>query len=393
MSKLFVVSELFYPDETSTAFVMTKIVNKLAEINDDIEVICSDSNYDDSNLKSENYNLASKVKRVGIKSYKGSKNNLLLRTFRFFSLSLKMFFYLLRHVKTKDKVVIVTNPAPIIVLAYILKKIKSNFLVIIVHDVFPENTIPAGIFKSKNSTFYKFLLKIFNISYSFADRLIVVGRDVGKVILNKIGENNEEKIIVIENWAETSDVLPHFASPLKDKIVFQFAGNIGRVQGLKELLEVIKDVKNDLLEFHFVGDGAVKQELIDYCKENRLINVVFKPSYKREEQTRILNDSDIAIVTLSQGMFGLGVPSKSYNIMAAGKPILYIGDKDGEIDHVVNENNIGYSFENYQDLKLFFNSLGTEDKSKLIEMGKKARKLAETIYSEETILNKYQRFI
>lgn len=393
MSKLFVVSELFYPDETSTAFVMTKIVNKLAEINDDIEVICSDSNYDDSNLKSENYTLASKVKRVGIKSYKGSKNNLLLRTFRFFSLSLKMFFYLLRRVKTKDKVVIVTNPAPIIVLAYILKKIKSNFLVIIVHDVFPENTIPAGIFKSKNSTFYKFLLKIFNISYSIADRLIVVGRDVGKVILSKIGENNKEKIIVIENWAETSDVLPHFASPLKDKIVFQFAGNIGRVQGLKELIEVIKDVKNDLLEFHFVGDGAVKQELIDYCKGNSLINVVFKPSYKREEQTRILNDSDIAIVTLSQGMFGLGVPSKSYNIMAAGKPILYIGDKDSEIDHVVNENNIGYSFENYQDLKLFFNSLGIEDKSKFIEMGKKARKLAETIYSEETILNKYQRYI
>lgn len=393
MSKLFVVSELFYPEETSTAFVMTKIVNKLSEKYDEVEVICGNSNYDTLDKKSENYFLDTKVKRTVINGFKGSKNNLIGRAVRFVFLSLSMFVTLLRKVKSTDKVVIVTNPAPIIILAQWLKIIKKMELIILVHDVFPENTVPAGIIKSKESFLYKILLKWFNSAYASADKLIVVGRDMKVVLQDKVRSNAKlvATVEVIENWAEEKKVIPkRSATDREDKIIFQFAGNLGRVQGLAELIRIIKKTNNDILEFHFVGEGAIKQELIDFVKDNQMTNVVFKGAYKREDQTEVLNACDISIVTLSPGMFGLGVPSKTYNILAAGKAVMFIGDVNSEIDLLVKEQKIGYSFHNENGILDFFNSLTIDKKEQLQNFGVKARHLAETIYSEESILNRYR---
>ncbi|MCP6135205.1 hypothetical protein NL393_39100, partial [Klebsiella pneumoniae] len=77
----------------------------------------------------------------------------------------------------------------------------------------------------------------------------------------KVGPKNAPKIKIIENWGETeaifplkkSDIIPH-KNDFVEKVVFQYAGNIGRVQGLLELLEIIKEVKNPNLLFYFVGD-------------------------------------------------------------------------------------------------------------------------------------------
>jgi hypothetical protein len=40
-------------------------------------------------------------------------------------------------------------------------------------------------------------------------------------------------------------------------------------------------------------------------------------------------------------MFGLGVPSKFYNIVKAGRPVLYFGPKFTEIYNSVNLNSLG----------------------------------------------------
>jgi len=77
-------------------------------------------------------------------------------------------------------------------------------------------------------------------------------------------------------------------------------------------------------------------------------------------------------------MYGLGVPSKTYNILASGRPVMYIGPKDSEIDLLVREEGIGYC-----------GWPETWDLDELRAMGKKARALAERDYSEETILKKF----
>jgi len=401
MENLWIATELFYPEETSTSFILTKIANKLSE-KYDVKVVCGDPVYD-KQKDNKNFTLNPNVVIHRIKGFGGNKNSLLSRSFRFIFLSISIFFYLWKKVRQGEKVFIVTNPAPLILLISILKKFKKIELIILVHDVFPENTIPAGIIKSEKSFSYKILRNIFDKAYSNADKLICLGRDMKLVILNKIQKyNTGSKVEIIENWGDVESIYPiskqeafNNDSPIQDQIIFQYAGNIGRVQGLLELLEVIKQVKNEKLAFYFVGEGAVKQRMLEYVKDNQLQNVYFDGAYSRAEQLSILNKSDIAFVSLAPKMFGLGVPSKTYNILAAGKPILYIGEKNSEIDLLVKEENIGYSFQHFEHQKLvdFFNSFDEQSILDLNLRKEKARCVAEEKFSENSILNKFYNTI
>lgn len=96
----------------------------------------------------------------------------------------------------------------------------------------------------------------------------------------------------------------------------------------------------------------------------------------------MLSACHIALVTLQDGMYGLGVPSKTYNILASGRPVLFFGPKDSEIDLLVREKQIGYCGwpEKW-------------DKDELMKMGERARELAINEYSETTILNKFIKAI
>jgi glycosyltransferase involved in cell wall biosynthesis len=259
--------------------------------------------------------------------------------------------------------------------------------------VFPENTVPAGILKSDKSPFYRILKSLFDRAYAQADNLIVLGRDMEDVVTGKIGEHGG-RTVIIENWADLDNINPK-ERPADGKIVLQYAGNLGRVQGLLELLKCVKDSSNQQLDMCFYGGGAVEKDLKNFVEINKMDNVRFYGNYRRNEQNVILNSCDLAIVTLAEGMYGLGVPSKTYNILAAGKPILYIGDDRSEIALMIKESGIGYVFkpDELEDVTSFLKNLSAEKRAELIQMGIKARLLAENSYSEKVILNKYSEIL
>lgn len=391
---MWIFTELFYPEETSTSYILTKIANRLSR-KYDIEVICGEPVYG-NNKNTTYFSVDSSIKISRIKSFNGNKDNTLSRVFRFLTLSFSFFFKLVFSVKKNDKVFIVTNPAPFLVLVSLMKRFKNIETSILVHDVFPENTISGGFISSKNSKFYKILKKIFDFSYSNYNNIIVLGRDMKFLFEGKLKKKlSMSKITVIENWADVESIIPLDNSE-RDKIKFQFAGNLGAIQGLDYLLDIISEVNNEHLLFEFVGSGKMKSKMQNLVEERRLKNVIFNPPFAREKQNEILNSCDVGIVTLADGMLGLGVPSKSYNILAAGKPILYIGDRNSEIFQLINELNLGFCFEGKDREKLinFFNSLKLVDfKTKLKDFTTRNREIAVNLFSEEKILDKYTEII
>lgn len=403
MKRIWIVTELFYPEETSTAYILTKIAQRLTE-KYDVHVICGPENYNKNSLVIENSKsqlLNDNITIQRVSDTKLDKNKLLSRIIRFIILSWKLSYSLWKNLESNDSILIVTNPAPLLLIISIIKRIRKNKLYILVHDVFPENTIPANIIASSDSLLYRILKKIFDFAYRQADTLIVLGRDMKDVIKKKLGANKRgTDIQIIENWAEIDRIVPNKTKNLEmflsnPKIDIQYAGNIGRVQGLMNFLHIIKSIENPYLRFSFWGEGACKQEMVKYVEDEKMQNIYFFNGYARNEQSSVLNNCDIAIVILAPGMYGLGVPSKAYNIMAAGKPILFIGDINSEIALEVKENKIGFCFEaeDSQGLFSFFQSLNDTKLFSLSEMGKKARYLAETKYSAQKILDKFIQVI
>ena len=119
-------------------------------------------------------------------------------------------------------------------------------------------------------------------------------------------------------------------------------------------------------------------------------HVIYKGFQDRSNQNDFLNACDVAIVTLNDGMYGLGVPSKSYNMMAAGKPILYIGAKDSEIALCIQEYQLGWVVEPDNPIELAKTmSLIYEGREKWGYMKQNSRKVAETVFAKDIILEKY----
>lgn len=368
---LWIVTELFPPDETSTSYILGQIANAMAK-KYQVKIICGPEIYDKRKKLDENnhFCLDKSIEVFRANGADLDKNTTKGKALSFLLMSKRMISLVKQHVRKDDKVLMVTNPAPLVVLLSRLKKKVGFELNILVHDVFPENTKPAGL----KLPLYGMIKHVFDKAYSRADQLIALGRDMKDVLEKKVLNSSENipKITIIENWADINGIKSQ--SMPQGKIVLEYAGNIGRVQGLDKVIEQLPES----VDFHIYGTGSMEETL----KKMNHPRVFFHGPYFRSQQNEVLAACHIALVTLQEGMYGLGVPSKTYNILASARPILFFGPKNSEIDLLVREKRIGYCGwpEKW-------------DKDELVEMGERARELAIKEYSEETILNKFIKAI
>lgn len=388
--RLVIITEYFYPSERNDAFLLTKIADKLSERND-IRIICT------TELENEDELSFIKNKISRLNSLKIKNSNILLRVIKLAFISLKLIFKSLFYLKKNDKVLTVTNPAFLLPLLVLIKKIKKFELTVLVYDVFPDNLTATRILAS-NSLLFKLLKKVFNWAYLNTDKLIVIGRDMKEVIENKT--KKKVPIEIIENWCDYSQVIPtkKESNPiirkfnLENKIVFSFVGNFGLVQGIENLLKASSLVKNKDFVLLFIGNGSETQKIETFVEESSDSNVIYAGEYPSKDRNLFLNACDISLISLNDSMYGLGVPSKSYYNMAAQKPLLYIGHKKSEIAQLINEHEIGWNCEssNPKELATLIDHI-CDNKDLFYSMGKKSRKILIEKYSEKIILEKYNK--
>lgn len=368
---LWIITELFPPDETSTSYILGEIANAMAK-KYQVKVICGPKVYDKRKKLDENnsFQLDSSIEILRADNTHLDKNTAKGKILLFMLMSKQLFALAKANIRKEDKVLMVTNPAPLVLLMSWLKKKRGFELNVLVHDIFPENTKPAGV----KLPMFGFLKSLFDKAYSNVDQLIAIGRDMRQVLQHKVESTKKgnscslPRIRIIENWADIENITPQ---PMPEgKIILEYAGNIGRVQGLDR---VIAQLPEDV-ELHLYGTGAMENEL----KEQAHPRVFFHGPYFRSQQNQVLSACHIAIVTLQEEMYGLGVPSKTYNILASGRAIMYFGPKDSEIDLLVREAGIGYS-----------GWPGHWNREELNAMGRKARELAVQKYSKQMILKKF----
>ncbi len=390
---IFLVSELYYPEEVSTGYILTKIAEGIAEKRP-VHVITGPPTYS-GNRSFANFEVRNNVVIERVQCMDLDKNKLSTRLIRSIIISFKLVFRIVLKVKKGDVIFVVTNPAPLLVLMGLVSKVTGAKLVILVHDVFPENLVAANVIK-KESWFYKLLLHIFNKIYSLADQIIVIGRDMQLLLEKKT--KLAVKISVITNWADTVEISPSPRSNnqllaqlnIENKFIVQFAGNLGRVQGIDQLLEAAISLRNENVHFLFIGDGARKKWLLDQVLKYSLTNVTCLNFMAREEQQLFLNACDVSLVSLAAGMTGLGVPSKAYNIFAAGKPVIAIVAAQSEIGILVNEKKLGWVVTPGSSTEIINTIKKAMHSNNLQEIGERARKISLDDYSLNVIIRRYQ---
>ena len=144
--RLWIITELFPPDETSTAYIMGVIANNCTQ-EYDVRVICGPEVYDARKAldKEHPFTLDSSIQVTRVKGIGADKNTFIGKFRSFIAMSRRLYSTSKSLIKKGDKVLMVTNPAPLVLMLSRLRKRRIFEWILLVHDVFPENTIPAGV--------------------------------------------------------------------------------------------------------------------------------------------------------------------------------------------------------------------------------------------------------
>ena len=137
IKRLWIVTELFYPEETAIAYIMTKIANHLV-CKMDVNVICGPASYEGGESLSDSFKLDESVRMLRVSKTRCGKNGLVSRVCRFMGLTRRLVRELKTNLREGDEVLVVTNLAPLLLAAAAMRRKRGNKLYLLVHDVFPE---------------------------------------------------------------------------------------------------------------------------------------------------------------------------------------------------------------------------------------------------------------
>ena len=299
----------------------------------------------------------------------------------------------------KYDVVLVANPSLSVWLPFfwfvVLRKKPAIYSV---HDVYPDVGIKLGIFKNK------FLISLVTAIERFCLKHAKLVRILSESFIPEMLNLGvpESKIRLIYDWVDTTLIVPlpresNFSTEygLNDRFVILYAGNIGLSQGLEHILtsaQFLSD-QTDIL-FLFVGDGAGKDSLQIDASKRQLLNVQFIPFQPRERLPEVLACGDVSLVILRQGISTASLPSKTYSIMASGRPILASVDEESELFRLIKHAEAGLCIppENPEKLVDAIRTL-KQDKVLCKRLGDNGRNWVEQNHSPHYATDEYERLI
>jgi glycosyltransferase involved in cell wall biosynthesis len=166
---------------------------------------------------------------------------------------------------------------------------------------------------------------------------------------------------------------------------------MGRTHDIEVIVKAAQILqKHENIHFLVIGWGAKEEWLRQAVKNQELINITVLPPQPRDELSISLNACDIALITFVENMRGVSVPSRMYNNLAAGKPLIIAADAGSEGSRLVREENLGWSVtpENAPMLAEAILEAATRPEE-LAAMGARGRKVVEAQHSEAYVNSKY----
>ena len=258
-----------------------------------------------------------------------------------------------------------------------------------VRDLWPQTLIDMGI--SKWHPFVIFLGWLEKYLYKKADRIISNLPYAYEYICKFV---EKDKFVWISNGVDLSNI-KYTPREKSDKFVISYTGAIGMANNLQILLNVAKKLKDKKdIHFRIVGEGAEKEKLQNFVKENNLLNVTIENAVPKNEVAKILQNSDVLFLSLKDSplyRFGISL-NKLFDYMASRRVIILSGNPR---NNPIKDAGAGYSIvpDNVEVLEktiLEIYNLSQEERDKI---GQKIRNYVEKNYSIEVLVDKFEKLL
>jgi colanic acid biosynthesis glycosyl transferase WcaI len=397
--RILFLNQAFYPDHVATAQHAHDLAKHLVLQGHDVAVIASRSIYGDKGATLPKREMVDgiEIHRVGGSLF--GKASIFARIIDF------ALFYVLATakallIKRPDVIVPFTTPPFIALVGWLMQVTKRCKYVYWVMDLYPDLPVKYGVFKPNGLT-ARFFEQINRFCMRRADRVVVLGRCTQGLVIGK--GVPQDKIALIGPWADMDELEPvsrednplREAWGLNDKFVVMYSGNLGLAHDIDTLGQAMLRLKDrDEMRFVFVGSGKRMTLMREFVDANRLTNVIFKPYQPREKIRESLSLADLHMISLSEPMTGILVPSKLFGIMAAGRASVFIGSPESQISLILTESGCGKTIRvgDGNGLTQSINELAG-DRAACDEMGSLARKAMADTYDRRHMCVAWERLL
>ena len=353
--KVLFLTQYFPPETGAPQNRLHSLANYLSDFGAEVSVLTAMPNYPKAEvyegyqgktyLKEEDGKLT--IHRSWI--YVSKSKGVVPRLLNYFSFVFTALWIGMIKIKKHDVIICESPPLFLGITAMLLKLFKGSKLVFNVSDLWPESAEKLNIINNK------FLL---GISYQLESLIyrksnLVSGQTQG--IITNINERFPDiPTHLIRNGIDTKQFNVRGNGKLfrakhqisEDAFVIAYAGIIGHAQGLEIITEAAKQFLNEKkIVFMMVGDGPVKNELMEIAQKFNLNNIKFINSVPRKEMPDVIDACDCYVTPLRKNDLFLGaIPSKIFEPLYFGKPVLL--GVDGEAKQLfVEEGKCALHFE------------------------------------------------
>jgi colanic acid biosynthesis glycosyl transferase WcaI len=384
------VNRYFFPDQSATSRMLTDLTFRLAERGLSVAVVTSRQLYENPLAALPSYEVANGVSIYRVSTAVRGRARLVGRALDYLSFHISAGLALLKLLRRGDVVVAKTDPPLISIVVSHVARWRGAVLVNWLQDLFPEvasvltpNLIPQRIERQ--------LASARNRSLRRAAMNVVLGEAMRDCIL-RVGVA-VARVRIVPNWADTTCVVPLPTADsearrrigLDERFVIGYSGNLGRAHEFETLIGAARLLRADSRFGFLITGGGAKADAVRNSVQAQGLDSFFFQSYQPAE---LLSDSlaaaDVHLVSLLPALEGLVVPSKLYGILAAGRPVVFVGDTRSDLAKLVCEQRCGIAVAvgDSEGLAAELRAL-RDDPARLESMGTRARELALARYTKE----------
>lgn len=295
-----------------------------------------------------------------------------------------------------DAVIAISPPLTLALSGWAVAKLRGAPLILNLQDIFPDVAIELGAIKGPRMI--AAARKLERACYRASDAVTVLSEDLKANLIGK--DIRATKVRVIPNFVEVDrlhvgprDNAYRTEFGLTDKRVVMYAGNVGLSQSLDLVLDAAAALvyESDVV-FVINGQGAQREEL--ERRARGLNNVRFVDMQPIARLPEVLSAADLHLIPLRKGLARSSVPSKTYSIMAAGRPFVASVDEGTEVALLAERSGAGVAVppEDAEALTKAIRSL-LDEPSELDAMGDRGRRFVEGWASPAAVAAAYEELI
>ena len=363
------INQFFWPDPAATSQLLTDVTSALVEDGHRARVIAGATKYTHSE------DLIPPPVRIERCPASPFRRTILGRVASYFSFLIPSAFFSLRG-KRADAIVTLTTPPALGLIGTLVKTLRGSRHYIWEMDLYPDVAVELGVLKP-NSLLTRAVAWGFDLARRRSNGIIALGDEMKDRLVTRHGLP-PEKIHVIENWADSRDISPLPFPP--GPFTIYYSGNLGMVHDVDTIFAAMRYFQaHQNIRFIFAGGGSRRAAFETSCHD--LKNVIFGPYCDRPDLGLRLAQGHIGLVTQVSASLGCVVPSKTYGIMAAGRPILFIGPRQATPARIIEKFGCGWQVDPGDTAKLIELLTVLQSNTYLLhEAGARAREAFENNY-------------